>query len=184
MGVMTVIKDYGTNILDAIREDDLKKLRGILERHLNHDAKIAELCTTDIRHRPTKKFACPIILAARQPNPAILQYMLEHGVNPNFVHHTVYTSKRREMVTALHVAVDLSLYGSVEALLNYNADANIIDHNGETALHVAVRKADCVMTHLLLAKGATTDAFYRAMLCICLQCFDAVGWAAGRASGQ
>jgi len=66
----------------------------------------------------------------------------------------VYTSKRREMVTALHVAVDMSLYGNVEALLNHNADANIFDHNNETALHVAVRKADCVMTHMLLAKGA------------------------------
>jgi len=155
MGVTTVIKDYGSNILDAIRENDLRKLRHILERHLNHDAKIAEVCTTDIRHRPTKKFACPLILAARQPDPSILQYMLERGVNPNFVHHTVYTSKRREMVTALHVAVDLSLYDSVEALLNHNADANIFDHNNETALHVAVRKADCVMTHMLLAKGLT-----------------------------
>jgi len=86
---MTVIKDYGSNILDAIRENDLKKLRSILERHLNHDAKIAELLTTDILHRPTKKFACPLILAARQPDLAIIQYMLDHGVNPNFVHHTV-----------------------------------------------------------------------------------------------
>ena len=154
MGVTTVIKDYGSNILDAIRENDLKKLRSILERHLNHDAKIAEVCTTDIRHRPTKKFACPLILAARQPDPSIMQYMLDHGVNANFVHHTVYTSKRKEMVTALHVAVDMSLYDSVEALLNHNADANIFDHNNETALHVAVRKADCVMTHMLLAKGA------------------------------
>jgi len=65
----------------------------------------------------------------------------------------VYASKRRELVTALHVAIDLSLYGNIEVLLNHNADANIFDHNNETALHVAVRKADCVMTHMLLAKG-------------------------------
>jgi len=164
MGVMTVIKDYGSNILDAIRENNLKKLRQILERHLDHDAKIAEVCTTDIRHRPTKKFACPLILAARQPDSSIIQYMLQHGVNPNFVHNTVYTSKRREMVTALHVAVDLSLYDTVEVLLNHNADANIFDHNNETALHVAVRKADCIMTHMLLAKGAAAIFFICCML--------------------
>lgn len=154
MGLSTVIKDYGTDILDAIRENDVKRLRSILEKHLNSNSKIQELCTTDIRHRPTKKFACPLILAARQEDPSILQYMLKHGVDPNFVHHTVYTSKRRETVTALHIAVDLTYYATAEALLNANANPNIADHNEETALHVAVKKADRVLTRMLLAKGA------------------------------
>ena len=154
MGLETVVKDYGTDILDAIRENNLKRLRSILDKQLRTDQKIRALCVTDIRHRPTKKFACPLILAARQEDPAIIRYMLSRGVDPNFVHHTVYTSKRRETVTALHIAVDLQFYGVAEALLNANANPNLIDHNDETPLHVAVKKADRVMTRMLLAKGA------------------------------
>ncbi len=154
MGLTTVIRDYGTDILDAIRENDLQKLKMILERHLRSDAKIARLCVTDIKHKPSKKFACPVILAARQEDPKIIKYMLDKGTDPNFVHHTIFSSKRREIVTALHISVDLGFFDTVEALLNANADANIYDHNQETPLHISVKKADRVMTRLLLSRGA------------------------------
>lgn len=161
MGVTTVIKDYGTSILNAIRDNDLKALRSIFEKHLKSDSKIAELCITDIKHKPTKKFACPLILAARQEDHSIIKYMMDHGVDPNFVHHTIFTSKRREVVTPLHIAVDLGLFSTVEVLLNANADPNIVDHNEETSLHVAVKKSDRVMTRMLLAKGADPSVLDR-----------------------
>ena len=154
MGVTTVIKDYGTEILNAIRENDLQRLKLLLAKHLKSDNKIAQICVVDIKHRPTKKFACPLILAARQEDPRILRYMMEKGVDPNFVHHTIFSSKKREVVTALHIAVDLGLTDSVDVLLAANADANIGDHNHETPLHIAIKKADRVMTRMLLAKGA------------------------------
>ena len=154
MGVTTVVKDYGTAVLNAIRDNDLKTFKAICEKHLKTDRKIAALCITDIKHKPTKKFACPLILAARQEDPTIIKYMMDRNVDPNFVHHTVYTSRRKEIVTALHIAVDLSLFQTVEILLNANADANIGDHNEETALHIAVKRADWVMARMLLSKGA------------------------------
>ena len=158
MGVTTVIKDYGTDILNAIRENDLQRLRQIVEKnlrpvcllkwikgplpltdtyslpkvcrqinnglsthfqfpimllscryqsqsvgtepkydfrflkvlkffcrhthftkyftvvlHLLQDSKIQKLCVSDIKHKPTKKFACPLILAARQEDPKIMR---------------------------------------------------------------------------------------------------------------
>ena len=154
MGVSTVIKDYGTDILNAIRESDLQKLQSILDKHLKYDRKIQKLCTADIKHKPSKKFACPLILAARQEDPRIIKYMLDKGTDPNFVHHTIFSSKRKEVVTCLHIGVDLGHLDTVEALLSVNADANIKDHNGETPLHIAVKKADTVMTRMLLSRGA------------------------------
>jgi len=154
MGLTTVIKDYGTEILNAIRENDLQKLKTVLEKYLKADKKIQKLCIADIKHKPTKKFACPLILAARQEDPRIMKYMMDKGVDPNFVHHTIFSSKRKEIVTALHISVDLGLYDTVQILLDANADANIGDHNQETPLHISVKKADKVMTRMLLSKGA------------------------------
>ena len=154
MGVTTIIKDYGTDILNAIRENDLGRFKSILEKHLKSERKIQKLCISDIKHKPTKKFACPLILSARQDDPRILKYMMDRGVDPNFIHHTIYSSKRKEIVTALHIAVDLGLYDSVQILLDANADCNIGDHNQETPLHIAVKKADRILVRILLSKGA------------------------------
>lgn len=43
-------------------------------------------------------------------------------------------------MTALHIAVDLAYYKTVEALLEANANPNVTDHEDETPLHVAVKK--------------------------------------------
>ena len=161
MGVNTVIKDYGTDILNAIRENNLERLKIIFHKHLRTDKKIQKLCTSDIKHRPTKKFACPIILAARQETPRILKYMLDHGTDPNFIHHTVFSSKRLEIVTALHICADLGYYDNLQALLDANADCNIIDHNQETPLHLTIKKADKTMTRMLLSRGADPGALDR-----------------------
>ena len=79
---------------------------------------------------------------------------MEKGVDPNFIHHTIFSSKRKEIVTALHIAVDLGHYDTVQVLLDANADPNIGDHNHETPLHIATKKADKVMVRMLLSKGA------------------------------
>ena len=88
MGVSTVLKDYGTDILDAIRGNDLHRLQLILEKQLKGDSKIARVCVTDIKHRPSKKFACPLILAARQEDPAILQWMMSKRVSEKIYCHS------------------------------------------------------------------------------------------------
>lgn len=154
MGVTTVIKDYGSDILEAIRENDLEKLKSIFEKELKSEHKIQKLVIADIKHRPTKKFACPLILAARQEDPRIMEYFLKKGVDPNYVHQTVYSSRRREKVTPLHISVDLGLFATVELLLMASANPNIGDHNNETPLHIAVKKPDRIMSRMLIARGA------------------------------
>ena len=68
-------------------------------------------------------------------------YMLGHGVNPNFMYSRATTgSSRAEVVTPLHVAVDLGHFDIVDALLAVNADCNVRDHNADCPLHVAVLK--------------------------------------------
>ena len=47
------------------------------------------LCQLDLKHRPTKRYACPLILASRQPSGDLLNYMLACGANPNYVHRTL-----------------------------------------------------------------------------------------------
>lgn len=73
MGVLTIIKDYGTELLNAVRDNDLKTFKNICEKHLKHDKQIAQLCTMDIKHRPSRKYACPLILAARLEDPSIIR---------------------------------------------------------------------------------------------------------------
>ena len=72
--------------------------------------------------------------------------MLEHGVNPNFMYSRSTTgSGQAEVVTPLHVAVDLGHFDIVDALLAVNADCNVRDHNADCPLHVAVLKSDVAM---------------------------------------
>ena len=51
----------------------------------------------DLKHRPTKRFACPLILASRQKNADCLHYMLSCGASPNYVHRTVRAGDRGQV---------------------------------------------------------------------------------------
>jgi len=73
--------------------------------------------------------------------------MLGQGVNPNFMYSRMATGTSKvEVVTPLHVAVDLGHYDIVDALLATNADSNVRDHDSNCPLHVAVLKSDVAMT--------------------------------------
>ena len=154
MGVTTVIREYGTDLLNAIRDNNLQRVKEILEKNTKTDKKIQRICISDIKHKPTKKMACPLILAARLEDPHIMRYFMERGVDPNYIHISIINAKRREIVTALHISVDMGLYDTVDTLLQGNADSNIRDHNGETVLHIAIKKADIMMARMLLTRGA------------------------------
>ena len=157
MGIKSFGKEYGTEILTAIAQDDVASLRTILDKYLKSKEKFREVCESNMRHKPSKTVACPMILASRLKNPTILRYMVENGVNPNFVYYRTLSGTRKEVITPLHIAVDLAHYGVVDLLLKFNASCGIMDHNGETPLLVAVQKADCTMVRMLLAKGADPD---------------------------
>lgn len=62
-----------------------------------------------------------------------------------------------QVKTALITAVRNGLYDTVEGILGLQADADIQDHKGRSALHHAVRKADYRMAKMLLMKGANAN---------------------------
>ena len=73
MGIKTVTNEHGAEILEAIAHNDLGRLKTILEKKLKTDGKIKVLCESGIQHKPTKTVACPLMLAARLQDPAILR---------------------------------------------------------------------------------------------------------------
>jgi len=91
------------------------------------------------------------------------RYMIDRGANPNFVYSRDLTGSRKEVVTPMHIAVDLSHYDVVDMLLDRNTSCNIRDHSSETPLLVAVQKADWVintslMTPFIIVLQRTTSS--------------------------
>jgi hypothetical protein len=74
MGLKTVSNDHGTEILKAIAQNDFATLKAIMDKRLKSDSKkMRELFESNIEHKPTKTFACPLVLAVRLRDPAILR---------------------------------------------------------------------------------------------------------------
>ena len=69
-----------------------------------------------------------------------LRTLLEDGLDPNIRNHPIYVSTRgwEEEETALMIATTFGHIDIVRLLLDYNADPNIKDYEGETALAMAV----------------------------------------------
>lgn len=76
MGLKTVCNEHGTEILNAIAQNNLTTLKAILDKRLKADSKkIRELFESDIQHKPTKTVACPLMLAVRLRDSTILRYV-------------------------------------------------------------------------------------------------------------
>ena len=71
--VSSVSAEYGTDILNAIAQNDLAKLREIVEKRLKTNDRIRELFESNVKHKASHSAACPVILAARLQSPAILK---------------------------------------------------------------------------------------------------------------
>lgn len=65
--------------------------------------------------------------------------------------HNLLLLQNRQGETCLHLAAALNKGKILMELLHYGADSNAVDQNGDTALHVAVKKnyEECVATLLL-----------------------------------
>ena len=88
--------------------------------------------------------------AAMHGNEALLEAILEAGVDPN--------EKLSFGGYPLHLACAVGSEGSVKALLDKGAYVNVRDHQGMTPLHFAVGRDARHSVHLLLAANADLSA--------------------------
>ena len=70
----TVKTDFGTDILAAIVQNDLEKLKVTLDKRLKAKKfKIRDVLESEVYHKTSKSYACPLMLAVRLQDPTILK---------------------------------------------------------------------------------------------------------------
>ena len=100
----------------------------------------------------------PMILASSLHNAAILEYLLTtFGIDVNRT--LIYgPPTKRKLVNCLLTAVKKGAFEAVMCLLTAGAITDTADHKQRTPLHLAVKRADLVISRLLLSKGANANA--------------------------
>lgn len=76
-------------------------------------------------------------------------HIIESAYSGKYIEATTYEGQ-----TALHIASNLNLHGSIESLLNTGADINAMDIYGNTPLHNAIILQAVDVTKKLILSGA------------------------------
>lgn len=118
-------------LLAAIKADDLAATRAAVERGADLNAA-----------GPFQR--TPLHEAAKGARPPLIEWMLAHGTKPH--------ARDGDGRDPLHLANSVS----AEVLLRHNADARLVDRQGNTALHVAA-EGDREMCRLLVKAGVPVD---------------------------
>lgn len=79
----------------------------------------------------------------------VLIALLEHGISPD-----IYI----DSTPALIIALNSGYKSIIDLLFKHDANPNITDANGSTALHIVSRLGDLEMVKCLLSKGANVNA--------------------------
>ena len=93
----------------------------------------------------------PLIAAVSQGHCDIAEWLLSHGADPN-LHSDV------ECFTALHMAAWHGQLEVCQILLQYKADHNSLDRDGQTPLHRASYRGHANVALLLLERGVDVNA--------------------------
>ena len=106
----------------------------------------------------------PLILAVKQGNASLVQYLLEQGANPLISNHqeqtardvatpssSLYASLQNEELLAATREKDL---GKVKTLLEEGANVNYQDHTGCTALMIAVEQEELELVEFFVLNKA------------------------------
>lgn len=107
-------------------------------------------------------FGSPLMIAARGKHRQVLELLLENHIDVNRAHEsTVYLSNYHfpTTMTALHMcaASDNSSESDLRLLINYGANLEAKNADGDTPLTLAVRCGRLQTTAALLAAGADTS---------------------------
>lgn len=147
-------------ILHAIQTNRLQEVRYIFETKIKKKDKmfvpIGFGCVTEGDDKLIKEYENVILAAAKLEDTSILKYLLNNGININFLGESP-ASKTRAQLSPLHVAVSSGLHSTVALLVEANADVNKIDHLGRSPLHLAIKRADCESVRMLLCRGANVS---------------------------
>jgi uncharacterized protein len=119
------------------------------------------------RGRFTTTGSTPFLLAARASDVPLMKLFLELGADPE--------TPNADNCTPLLAAAGVGALGdgdeaagteeeaveAVRALLELGADVNVVDDNGETAMHGAAYQSRAKLVELLAERGAAVDAWNR-----------------------
>lgn len=89
-----------------------------------------------------------LILAVEQKDLTQVKTLLAYGAKGDSVHF---------FSTAIHKAALIGDEEIIQALLNAGADKNVLDGDGATPLHYAVKNGHLITLKILLAAGAKTE---------------------------
>ncbi len=118
----------------AIMQGDLKKLQALADSGINFNV-------TD------STFGSPLGLAVSLQNPRMIDIMLDHGADPNFVPLTQHGSILEGAVMNKNLEI-------VKKLLDRGANPNLLSSHGGTALISAISTESLEMVQLLVEAGA------------------------------
>lgn len=167
-------------LIDAIHKENLDVIDKILKKKIN-----LNFFTKGIN---------PLLCACMKKNVKIIETLLEHGANPNFLLKDGYTVlmhasinnnhnivelllknnadpniQNNDKWTALMLAVENAQYNNVKILLNHKADPNIQNKDKWNALFISSELGYSKITKALLLCGANpnicTKSGWTPMLC-------------------
>lgn len=143
-----------TLLLEAVNNQNLFIARLLLEAGAG-----------DSVNQPDNDGVTPLLAAIITGSNEMVERLLRHGANVNQpggviidMHTRMLYHMPRHVIPPLSVAVQEGNQKIIKLLLGENGvDVNQVDHNGQTALHWAVKACNVEATELLLNKGAEID---------------------------
>jgi ankyrin repeat protein len=145
------------------RMSPLDLAKKLLDRGADVNARMTVPTMGDgYRTRLNRLGATPLLLAAKGAYPEMIALLLEHGADPKAV--TV------EGTTPLMLAAGVAIFNegddagteaetlaAVKRLVEHGVDVNLVDQNGETAMHGAAYRGHNSVVQYLADKGAALD---------------------------
>lgn len=149
---VNAVTDQGLSALLIAIMDNNKELVAVLLRH-------------HANTEPSSKHQRSPLLEVLQNNRDIdlLRMLLEAKADPNWESYELYNGQEVCFIP-IQVVVGKKRADFAELLLSHKADKTVLNKEGETLLHMAVRNRDIPMVKLLLEQGADVNAVTKAGL--------------------
>lgn len=148
-------------LMDAGADDTLKNSRGNTPAHcaVRHD-KGGETLSNEVRARMLKELKHLDIPGENGRTPLMQVQLLDltaaRDLLPVFLEKGVDVNRRddRGMTALMHNAENYCFKDVIKPLIQAGADIGIVDNEGNTALHYALRAGDAGVARYLIKKGA------------------------------